>query len=843
MKLNLTPDPKILVALTHTPLAPLDALCELVDNAIDSFTDARLAGSPVQYPLVTVHIPTQAEIRRGEGGVQVRDNGPGLTPDLTEKALRAGFSGKDSRGGRLGLFGMGFNIATGKLGQRTRFVTARRGDVNALRVEIDLPSMQARGSYDVPADEIDRPYGFEHGTIVEISQWWPDGSPNHAFIKKLAGYGARTIAEELSRRYATILRENGIRIVVNDVACAPFEHCVWHKSRSVERRGVGRVPAVIEFDEVLYTQSRCADCDSISESTTSACPQCGSFSRRSIAERVKGWIGVQRFDSPTEFGIDLIRNGRAIRIGEKEAFFTFVDEFRREIKDYPLDSPYGRIVGEVHLDHIPVDFLKQDFQRASEEWQRAMAFLRGTTSLQPNQPNAASNESFVSRIFRAYRRVRTPGTADMYMGVWDATEGKPKRISREVEKDYYARFIKREPGYYDDAKWWELVESASLPPTLPLTECPNPECGAQNSPDAAACQVCGQILKGQACVNSDCGKLLPIGAVSCSHCGNSQVPELDEPWRCETCNATNPSAAESCGNCKRPRGAPHPASREALLTSSVRDDELSISGLSLVLADGTSTQQVDVVVQNTLSQIHTAWEGESVPLVVFKGEKIEVFIDRTHALFAQLRVRPEVAVAAEVAQYEWDLHRSLLRPETRGAHTISNLISGVLNKYWADTLGDGPERVRNDVEEFFKDIREDLPRLAGEFSRDIFQSLTVDSQRKLVNNLLAAGRDVSLLGEWSFSGEFLRHVDAPTVVQVFKQYPGVFFDGGIWRQAYSSMPAGMSHDVVQHVQAEVFAQYANCLEDCASYLRYSTPDSLVTQRARLSLQFLTMRLA
>lgn len=34
MKFDFTPDPKVLIALTHTPMQPLDALCELIDNAI-----------------------------------------------------------------------------------------------------------------------------------------------------------------------------------------------------------------------------------------------------------------------------------------------------------------------------------------------------------------------------------------------------------------------------------------------------------------------------------------------------------------------------------------------------------------------------------------------------------------------------------------------------------------------------------------------------------------------------------------------------------------------------------------------------------------------------------------
>lgn len=43
---DLTPDPKVLIALTHTPIQPLDALCELIDNAIDSFEAAALQGTP-----------------------------------------------------------------------------------------------------------------------------------------------------------------------------------------------------------------------------------------------------------------------------------------------------------------------------------------------------------------------------------------------------------------------------------------------------------------------------------------------------------------------------------------------------------------------------------------------------------------------------------------------------------------------------------------------------------------------------------------------------------------------------------------------------------------------------
>ena len=34
MKFDFTPDPKVLIALTHTPMQPLDALCELIDKNV-----------------------------------------------------------------------------------------------------------------------------------------------------------------------------------------------------------------------------------------------------------------------------------------------------------------------------------------------------------------------------------------------------------------------------------------------------------------------------------------------------------------------------------------------------------------------------------------------------------------------------------------------------------------------------------------------------------------------------------------------------------------------------------------------------------------------------------------
>ena len=204
--LNLTPDPKVLIALTHTHIQPFDALCELIDNSIDSFSAAKLQGSPISAPVVRIDLPKLSEIDSNKGVIRISDNGPGLSVESTEKALRAGFSGNNPYD-TLGLFGMGFNISTGKLGSVTTFYNETK-------------------NYQVVANLINK-NEISHGTIIEVSNWWPEGNSNRGFIKALVQYGAKKIRQELGRRYSTILREDEIKIFVNETPCEPFEHCVW----------------------------------------------------------------------------------------------------------------------------------------------------------------------------------------------------------------------------------------------------------------------------------------------------------------------------------------------------------------------------------------------------------------------------------------------------------------------------------------------------------------------------------------------------------------------------------------------------------------------------------------
>lgn len=85
MKFDFTPDPKVLIALTHTPMQPLDALCELIDNSIDSFYGAKIQGITIDNPVIIVSLPSRKQLASNSGILRIQDNGTGMTAENAEK--------------------------------------------------------------------------------------------------------------------------------------------------------------------------------------------------------------------------------------------------------------------------------------------------------------------------------------------------------------------------------------------------------------------------------------------------------------------------------------------------------------------------------------------------------------------------------------------------------------------------------------------------------------------------------------------------------------------------------------------------------------------------------------
>jgi len=822
-------------------MAPLDALCELIDNAIDSFSAARFLGIETQNPIVIVELPSRKELSDNAGIIRVQDNGPGMSAVDAEKAIRAGFSGNNPYDS-LGLFGMGFNISTGKLGVRTRFRTTRKEDSCFTETMIDLNQINNTKDYRLLAIESEKPDGFISGTIVEISMWWPEGNPNRGFIGKLVQYGLPKIREEIGRRYSTILRTRNIQIIINNDRCTPFEHCVWADNRFVERQGIGQIPAVYRFNTVIGNQKRCAKCTALIPQGDVECPSCKAVEIRTIEERIRGWVGIQRFDDQTEFGIDIIRNGRAIRISEKAAFFEFTDELKKVTKDYPIDSIYGRIVGEVELDFVPVDFLKQDFQRSSDEWQRAMLFLRGNSSLQPSQPGAAENSSCVYRLYQGYRRVRNVGKRDMYMGYWDSESGSGKRIARDIEKEYYRKFLLKEPGFYDDDEWWKKVEEADSKPLEEMIDCP--VCNSQNYKEADVCAICDNILKGKTCINADCGETIALRAVSCPRCGASQIPHTSQPWRCNVCNTSNNSSSVECSNCGSAKGALNPLSLEYLSIHSNKDDELSLSGFFIELADKTNSSSLDIHVYSTNSPICSLEKQTSMPLISFKPSvrEMHIFVDKTHRVYKTFHTRLEVLIASEIALFIYEINRA---QSAHAEHNLTNITWSIIENAWGDQIETNSERTMNEVVAFLSQVKQRLSHVLKEESESIFDEMNEMQKKNFTDSVINSGADISRIGDMKKSGEFLLYIPDDFILKIYNGYPNEFFNGIVWDVGLGDslgISSSLGSEAAEYASKRIITSYKNCLEDVIMLSQFHTNETLAVERCRLSLAFLQRRL-
>jgi hypothetical protein len=830
-KINITPSPQVLLALTNTPLKPLDAVCELIDNGLDAFRSAKLAGVTITNPWIQINIPSGSEVSRGDGVIQIIDNGVGLDEETLEKALTAGFSSQNQFDS-LGLFGMGFNIATGKLGMKTRVTSARAEDDYAIQTVINLPELVKAQSFDLDTIRVPKPSDLDSGTIIEISGWWPEGTQNAGFVKKLTDISKPKLAEQIGRRYASILRRSEserVSMRLNADPVRSFEHCVWNENRFVERQGWGRIPARIEFDEIVTSQKHCIRDRNLIMPASNECTQCGGTEFRTVDERIKGWVGIQRFDDQDFFGVDVIRNGRAILVGEKESFFFLKDELGSKLKEYPVDGIYGRIVGEIHLDHVPVDFTKQDFQRASESWQRAMDYVRGKSLLEGQWAAGYKNESPIGRLFKGYRKVRTFGLTDLYMGTYDEAQKKAVRISRSVEKDYYQRFLNREAGYFEDTEWFKLVEEASRPNVRGLTPCP--DCGFQNGDNEEQCAECNLVIKAKDCIS--CSDVIVESAASCPSCGASQIPEVEEPWTCPVCKTVNNVEDQNCSKCNSLLGTKDPMDYGALVAKSEHSEDLSFSSKIFEISEGDWTQPLSVNTSNVVGErLYVRWGEPFVPMLVFKNKvgSIEIFIDLDHDLFSKFNVSPRSLVAFEAASYLIQLSGVASKSGS------SSAVEVVYREVWGENSTSGLDSLLSGITDFFSQLATQVASLSS--SRDFANDLTNAEQEDLARRLIQVNQ-LDNLPTLKENGAYLSFLQPTSIARLFTRSAEDWF-GIVWAEA---LPAGsLGMEAVREAAQRRISLFQRALEDCASYVNHQTSDLNEINRVRSSLEFLQGKL-
>lgn len=456
---NLTPHPRILPMLGEIHLKQWQCIAELLDNSVDSFLEAKRAKQPAVDPFVRIDTPTT----NAKGGrITVADNGPGMSWATLELAAKAGWTSHDPID-NLGLFGMGFNIATARLGTKTKLWTTRKGDGEWVGLDIDFEHLSAKQSFITPA--VTRPKGDRDvsGTEVEIERLKPDQLEWFARSQNRSN-----LSKQLGRVYSAMLgpagEPVGFRMELNGRSVRAERHCVWGDPGSTPRvvptPRLGTVNAYQSVDVRLSQRPFCARCWVWLGPGATDCPSCDRRDRVIQRERrVYGWLGVQRYMDTEKYGIDLLRNGRKIEIGCKDLFKWENEESGTDEVEYPIDDPRhnGRIVGEIHLDHCMVPYTKNQFLREDAAWREMVQIVRGVGPLRPAvaaERGFGENNTPLYRLFQAFRR---NNIHNRRAGGWDKLLLVPDNVQA---KNMAKLFDSGDTAYQTDEKWWALVEEA-----------------------------------------------------------------------------------------------------------------------------------------------------------------------------------------------------------------------------------------------------------------------------------------------------------------------------------------------------------------------------------------------
>ena len=455
---DLQPHPRILAMLGEINLEQWRCVAELIDNSVDAFiNDARRGGGSTAPAEVHVSLPMS---ENGDGRITVRDTACGMDAATLENAVRAGWTGNDPIS-NLGMFGMGFNIATARLGTLTRVWTTRRGDREWCGLEIDFAQLMRQKHFKTPRLSKPKKDPQEQGTEITIEhlkpeqRQWFSKAPNRSKINKALGLA-----------YSAMLRPNGVplafKLTVNGNLILGKQHCIWggeaNSSREIRTSRFGVVNAYQPIDIRLTDRPFCSKCWYWLPADEKKCPECGRRDDVVVRQRrVYGWLGIQRFLSTTDYGIDFLRHGRKIEIANKD-LFTWHNGEAPEL-EYPIDDPRhrGRIVGEIHLDHCRAVYTKDRFDRNDPAWEDMVKIVRGEGPLRPDKAaelGVGQNISPLYLLFQAFRRsnpkTRVAGDYARLLVVPD----------NDLAEEMAERFYSGDPEYQTDVKWWTLVEEA-----------------------------------------------------------------------------------------------------------------------------------------------------------------------------------------------------------------------------------------------------------------------------------------------------------------------------------------------------------------------------------------------
>jgi hypothetical protein len=770
---DLAPHPRILPMLGEITLHQWQCCAELLDNSIDGFLKAARAGGVVTGAEVRISLPTGDSVA---SRVEVADNGPGMDAGTLQNAVKAGWTSNDPTG-NLGLFGMGFNIATAKLGRKTTVWTSRAGDTEEVGLEIDFDRLTAVSHFRTRRLHRPKVDPSRSGTTIVVERLKHDQR-----MWFVIGRNRTQIVKKLGEVYSSMLRPGGspieLSLYVNNIRVQAWTHCVWGNQeegspdRSVAVSNGQQLAAFQRFDVPLNDRPFCQICWQWLTDTDSSCPSCangGNVVRR--ARRVHGWLGIQRYVSEDEYGIDFLRNGRKIEVKNKDLFFWRDPLSDQLVKEYPIDDmrPRGRIVGEVHVDHCRVNYTKSRFDRDDSSWEDAVAVIRGQGPLRPNIAvergyNPASNGTPLYRLYQGFRRAsphsKSAGCYARLLVVPPEQNDEAVRFAQEYRKGT--------PQYQSDQKWWDLVEQA----------------------DQALLLGSGTTGRTAPAPRAVPQGFLPTG-------GTVSVPMA-------VASTASPAITPA---------APVSRSRNAMLSREYRDRH--------------SSQRWDVEAFSSNSADPDLAGEERAWSLQAEGTsgRFRYVYNPDHEVFRSVTLTPLDALLAEIAHRVIDFSRS----RQQVTYTYAHVLADLRQQYASASRLDPTELAGQARATIEASARKVSGALTEAEAAAAFSSLSESEKETLYLSLVQSGiQDPEPIVK---TGRFVGYLRPSTLVEVFERHPDFFLDSRCWDEAYAQI--AFPGAVAATARTQVKRRYLGLLSDVAWLAEADLASLVSSTRERL----------
>ncbi|MEU1087933.1 XRE family transcriptional regulator [Streptomyces sp. NPDC005892] len=384
---SFTPSPRLLSVLADIPMSEVNCLAELIDNSLT----AHVSAEAVARVLIDFEAGTE---NYRKSSVVIRDGGPGMDADTLRRSLAVGWAAKNSPE-RLGI---GFNIATARLGSHITVRSARVNDPRWTVVTLDFAALEKSGEWTVPVWTEKKTETDDCGTQITV----------RGLREPWRRSNGKTIRAKLGDLYSYPLRTGKLHLEVNGRPVPARRPCIWAESRTVTYRK-REINSLQRLDFPLAAAAICSNCRFANAVDADRCTECGGMQFYRAERRITGWLGIQRYVHGTGYGIDFLHGGRKILSQDKSLFIWKNLDGMEERLEYPVDGwRGGRIVGEVHCDHVPVTYTKDAFDYESAEWRQVVRAVRGDSPLSPmvaRQYGYSINESPLAILFNGFRRV------------------------------------------------------------------------------------------------------------------------------------------------------------------------------------------------------------------------------------------------------------------------------------------------------------------------------------------------------------------------------------------------------------------------------------------------------